>query len=297
MTSKAASLYFSCMRYLGQRQNRLFFRPIWLGVHGLMAIYVRVRGRGIYFPEPLNVHWTKTWRYRFEFLAELNELGTVEVFKTVLRPGMVAIDVGAHIGYFTRMFASLVGPNGRVLAIEAHPENMASLRANISLTGHRNVEYIQCLAGNREGSELLHIGKGHSNHSIFREMATSGAHIELPLRRLDSILKEKNISRIDLIKIDCEGSEPAVISGLEETLIANPQCILVVEINARALAAAASSPQNFFEQLDRIGFVVRQITDDGRLVEPDLGAKKTYNCIAVHSGALSNLEEKCCRAG
>src|SRR5215510_7214671 len=68
--------------------------------------------------------------YNYRFLTGLYESGTTKVVGKLLRPGMIAIDVGAHIGYYTRLFAKLVGKHGKVYAFEPNPETFAILECN-----------------------------------------------------------------------------------------------------------------------------------------------------------------------
>jgi predicted methyltransferase len=63
--------------------------------------------------------------------GKLYEPEVTAVFGRVLRPGDVVIDVGANVGWFTLLAASLVGPGGKVVACEPGPDNLAKLQANI----------------------------------------------------------------------------------------------------------------------------------------------------------------------
>src|SRR5215831_4806609 len=68
--------------------------------------------------------------YNYRFLTGMYEPGTTKVVGRLLRPGMVVIDVGAHIGYYTKLFAKSVGKQGRVYAFEPNPETFAVLEYN-----------------------------------------------------------------------------------------------------------------------------------------------------------------------
>ena len=73
-----------------------------------------------------------TRRWKLDMLWGLYEKETYDLFQTVIKPDMVIIDIGAHIGYFTRRFAKLAGKTGRVLAFEADRENFELLKKNTS---------------------------------------------------------------------------------------------------------------------------------------------------------------------
>src|SRR5512138_2867115 len=64
---------------------------------------------------------------------------TEAVLRSV-KSGMVVVDIGANIGYYTLLFARLVGPQGRVIAFEPDPATFALLKKNVDSNQHRNVE-------------------------------------------------------------------------------------------------------------------------------------------------------------
>jgi hypothetical protein len=67
------------------------------------------------------------------------EEGTTKVFKKHLRKGMIMIDIGANIGYYSLIAARIVGKDGKVFAFEPHPSNYEWLRKNIEINGFTNV--------------------------------------------------------------------------------------------------------------------------------------------------------------
>ena len=62
---------------------------------------------GYYFPKSF-IHR----RWKLDLINEVYEKETVTVFKKIIKPGMIVLDIGAHIGFFTRLFSKLVGPKG-----------------------------------------------------------------------------------------------------------------------------------------------------------------------------------------
>lgn len=92
------------------------------------------------------------------------EKETVRLIKKMVRPGMTVIDGGAHAGYFTRLLSNLVGPLGRVLAFEIHPDTLKLLRHNTRSLA--NVEIISAALGPSDGIATLYesiaLSSGHS---------------------------------------------------------------------------------------------------------------------------------------
>lgn len=138
-------------------------------------------------------------------------------FRTNLRPGDVMVDVGANVGWYTLLAAKLVGPTGRVIAVEASPTIAIALRANVALNPPvaDRVTVHNCAAGDREGSVTLflsgaeNIGKTtiHAEPGMVREA-------EVPMNPLATLLADVDLARVRAIKIDVEGAEAEVVAGL-----------------------------------------------------------------------------------
>ena len=129
-----------------------------------------------------------------------------------LPPDAVVVDGGAHIGVLTMLLAALC-PGGRVYAFEPVPENHAHLQRNLAANGIDNVTVEQIALYGSDGELTL----------IFDEAYPGGSHVgdgkcRVPSARLDTWARSRNLDRLDLVKLDVEGAEPAVLDGAEETL-------------------------------------------------------------------------------
>ena len=98
--------------------------------HKLHPEFVEIEGNKIYLDESDSL-----------FLSSgiLHEKTIVNLVKNEIKKGDVVIDIGAHIGYYTVLFAKLVGPEGRVFAFEASPTNFKILKKNVDVNGYQNV--------------------------------------------------------------------------------------------------------------------------------------------------------------
>src|SRR3989344_7306848 len=153
------------------------------------------------------------WSQKLEMLREKYEPETARFIRDIVKPGMVVVDVGAHIGYFTRILAKLAGPHGMVYAIEADPANFKLLEKNTRhLTNVRRFEYA---AGNHGGQIEFYRGAKTGTSSVFPAEFRAGK-ISVHSVRLDDLTGTESISRVDFIKIDVEGGEPAVVNGALE---------------------------------------------------------------------------------
>lgn len=151
-----------------------------------------------------------------------------------LRPGDEFWDVGANIGYFTVLAASLVGTSGVVRAFEPHPPTVAMLRENIGINHCSQVVVHPTALGECTGSVLLTADMDVSNRIVD---VYAGATVEVSVAPGDEIAAD---ARPTFIKIDAEGSEMKVIRGLER-LIQRMRPVLQIEVIEHLLRKGGSS--------------------------------------------------------
>ena len=127
-----------------------------------------------------------------------------------LPPDAVIVDAGANIGLTTLLLAALA-PHGHLHAFEALPANARHLRETLAANGIMNCTVNAVALGNRPGTLQMH-GAGSSAH-----VATDGlgqpAPGDIVVTTLDAYAAAAGLARLDLIKIDVEGFEPAVLEG------------------------------------------------------------------------------------
>jgi FkbM family methyltransferase len=146
-----------------------------------------------------------------------------------LKPGMTVIDIGAHIGLFTLPASFKVGQRGKIIAVEPEDKNFNCLQKNLKINGIKNVIGVKTALSDFNGQEDFFISKGSGCHSLFpREGDNILKKIQIEVKTLDSLLRELNIERVDLLKIDVEGAELKILKGGRETLIKNPQMKMVI---------------------------------------------------------------------
>jgi FkbM family methyltransferase len=217
--------------------------------------------RGWRFPARCVDDWWWTWRWRLEILAGWNEAESVAWLPRLVRPGMTVVDAGAHIGYYTRLLARLVGPRGQVIAVEPEAENLAVLAHN--LRRYRNVRIVAGALAGCAGRASLHISAGSSNHSLVAGFTPSTEVREVNCLRLDSLVR-----RLDFLKVDVEGGELRVLDGLGDLVARSPAFALLIEYNPAAQRAAGHAPRELVERLQQLGLSVDRIAPDGRLAGP-----------------------------
>jgi len=155
---------------------------------------------------------------------------TTRFILRTLQPGQTFVDVGAHVGYFTLLAASKVGPTGQVIAFEPCEHNADILWANVRLHGYedRVTLHRAAVGGSSEWAMLYKYGKpkNHGQYTLIKGLGEKqfSAYSEVPVMRLDDC-----VTVADMVKIDCEGSEVVAYRGMERLLRDNPKLIIVIE--------------------------------------------------------------------
>lgn len=156
------------------------------------------------------------------FYLGASEPWTLRLFKSLLRPGMVAADVGAHIGEYALVASRAVGERGKVFAFEPGDGVYPFLVENIALNRAANVTPFQVAVGDADGELAFNLGvdPGHSRLVIDDHGArglVSRSSVTVPVVTLASVEALEGVT-FDLIKIDVEGAEMDVLKGMTSVL-------------------------------------------------------------------------------
>ncbi len=194
--------------------------------------------------------WTyRAWRYRFK--VEPQEVAFV---LQRLRPGAVAVDIGAHKGAFTYWMSRCVGPSGRVVAFEPQPALTARLRKLVAAAPHVVVEGMAL--SDRCGQLTLHVpgrtpSPGASLNARPAGLEDGCATYQVDVTTLDDYFRRSPVPRVDFIKCDAEGHELEVFRGAQQTLV-DHQPDLMFECETRH--RQGRPVQEVFHFLEQIGY-------------------------------------------
>lgn len=158
----------------------------------------------------------------YYFLPEYYELETQRYIREFVRPGMITVDVGAHVGLLTLLLAYQVGPRGKVYSFEPELKNFSSLQRNLELNHLTWVHPFRRALSNQTGEDLLVINLSDANAALRKALGGCERPADISQERvqtmtLDDFVEREGIEKIDLIKIDAEQGELLVLEGGQRT--------------------------------------------------------------------------------
>ena len=204
--------------------------------------------KGFHFPASF------IWPWKVEYLLERYEVETTRFFKKNIKPGMVVIDVGANIGYFTRLFSKLVGKTGHVYSFEPDVDNWNLLDENSKK--HPNITLRKEAVSNLTGSvDFFHV-KGMTGTHTMLEVPDSVKY-NVTSNTIDNFVRTNKIKHVDFIKVDVEGAEDKVFMGMQGLLSSENAPVVIFEYTP-------DTSRELFEELSK-KYILRAINEDGTL--------------------------------
>lgn len=213
-----------------------------------------------------------------------------DFFRKALRPGMVVFDLGANIGQYTLLAAKRVGPGGSVHAFEPAPEEYRKLCVNVEINGLANVVANPLAVCDRTGETALHTaGRGLGLYnSLGRPIRSADADVvRVPCTTLDDYVRAANVARVDLIKMDVEGAELAVVRGATELLSRSAAPVIVCEFSDPAAAGMGHTTADLRRALEAFGYrVYRYDIQHGTLTAEAARERYDYDNLVCSKQAL-----------
>lgn len=196
-----------------------------------------------------------------ELLHSEFEKTEMQFVRRLLRPHMTVVDVGAHHGIYTLLASKCIGAKDCVIAIEPSPRECARLQRHLRINRASNVKLAACAAGEDPGEADLYVVDGLNDWcNSLRPPATPEPvkTVRVQVRRLDDILSELDIAKVDFIKLDAEGAELSVLYGALKLLNSKNRPAMLVEVQdvrTRRWDYAAREILQFLVRMDYQWFV------------------------------------------
>ncbi len=242
-----------------------FLKIIYLGLRILLRLALGKKRRDRFYVKrglDFGVFWYKTFKflkpgnstllkfkvpkYDYEFYCRINKddfkIMTIHEDDIITRftpkEGDIVIDIGAHIGLYTIISSKRVGAQGKVVAIEADPENFEMLNSNIKLNQLTNVIPLNYAVFSKETKIKLYLPSGESGFTKYKTIMpnwinTQEKFVEVNANTLDYLLQLNQIRQeeVNWIKIDVEGAEFEVLKGATNVLSKSKDIAILMELH------------------------------------------------------------------
>ena len=213
-------------------------------------------------------------RYRLDLHEHAQRIMYLNMYERGLRRQMMRllpeggcmVDIGANVGFWAVQCALAAGPNGHVYAFEPNPWAVQRLLHNIRLNRRLHplaeIEVISSAVGDCEGSAELVASDlaAHASQASLYPPEQQNGHLQkvtVPVTRLDIVVNR----HINLLKIDVEGHEMAVLDGARQVFADSPPDYLVIEIHEGNLERAGTTGEALLARIRSLGY--RSVEGDG----------------------------------
>lgn len=178
------------------------------------------------------------------------EPSTTAALAQCTKRGMTVLDIGANIGAHTFKLAQHVGPSGRVLAFEPMGAAFNKLRKNAELNPSLNNLSLHRMAlGAENGTIEADFNCSWPLNGVYPKVTPE----PVPVRRLDDLLAEMGIDRVDLVKLDVDGFEHKILQGAARTL-RQLRPLLIMELCSYTLNRVGDSVEAMLDDLLAAGY-------------------------------------------
>jgi FkbM family methyltransferase len=222
------------------------------------------------------------------------ESGTVSLIERLLAPGMVFLDVGAHVGQYTLVASRQVGGNGQVHSFEPDPNTFRWLAGNVRLNHLQNVHVNQMALSDQAGRKRFYFAMPHDigSNSLSRPVNDSGHFCEVTCTTVDEYVEANQLDKVHLIKVDIEGAEFAMFTGAKRLLSRQNKPIIVVEFEEERQRAFGNSCAKLAELLTADGYsLFRLDTVPLQAYAPRANDAPSFNVLAVPPGNTELLAD------
>jgi FkbM family methyltransferase len=170
------------------------------------------------------------------------------------------LDIGGHFGYFAIFAALNSASESRIVTVEPSAHNVSVLSANVQQMGLRHIEVVHGAVSSSSGKVDLHITKAHNCSLIASHARAMGDDGELTKERINSfslsdILDKSRFDTVDVLKMDCEGAEYAIVYDTADDVFKRIH-LLMMEFHD--LKDAARSGLAMAKRLQSIGYRIGQ---------------------------------------
>jgi FkbM family methyltransferase len=214
------------------------------------------------------------------------------VLRHLVPVGGCAVDLGANLGLYTKLFAEAVGPSGTVFALEPVPSTFKLLRSNLGRLGLSNVEAFPVAVSDRASLVEMAVPRyagGGANYYEARIGTITGPKaqtVQATTVRLDDVFAD--LERVDVIKCDVEGHELNALRGAEE-LVRRCHPAWLMELSGSP-DNPASAAAEVVARMRTVGYEIYRF--DGRKLRPRMRGHRAVNYFFLRPEHLGRLPQE-----
>lgn len=192
-----------------------------------------------------------------------------EFVKKIIHKGDVVLDIGANIGYYSLIFAKLVGKLGKVFSFEPEPYNFSLLNKNIKINHYDNVVTENRVVSDFNGITKLYLSEIRTGmHRIYPSRYTTTKTVDVKTISIDDYFQNNELKdKISFIKIDVEGSELGVLHGMKNILQNNHMIKVLLEFVPFCIREFGAKPKDLLDFLNDMNFKFYYRNDDTNNLE------------------------------
>jgi FkbM family methyltransferase len=177
-----------------------------------------------------------------------------QFIRTHLQPGDTFLDIGANVGFYSLLAASIVGATGRVIAVEPNPKTYSKLKTTIETNNIKNIVLLNIALGKERGSLDLYSHPESSNDTATMVAHDATETVKVEVFPLDEVASSHGIDTFDYLKIDVDGFEPDIFAGAKTLLAEGKIRMIQSEFCDYWLRENGSDPESLHHLLTEAGF-------------------------------------------
>ncbi len=252
--------------------------------------------------ERLLCRYPAVYRWILGFNREYNS--EKAAYLALIRQGDTVLELGANRGIFTVLFSRIVGPGGRVEALEPVPVTFEKLQGAVANSRLTNVTCHQLAAGAVNARQTIYLpGDVDGQASLLCHEAGAWADTESPrefeceIVRIDDWLSSRGIQKIDFVKLDVEGAERPALQGMPE-MLRSMQPVVHLEYEPAWMEAFGYGPEELVQTLRSAGYRIFLTYDRAFREIPDFyhfATSCNVVCLAENNQRHSELRRRLLR--
>ena len=196
-------------------------------------------------------------------INKIYEENETNFIKDSINEGDIVIDIGANIGYYTLLFARLVGNTGKVYSFEPDPRNCLLLEKNIQINDYNNIVLEKKAISDKTEKSILYVTDYNAGSTMHKGNSTTKNEIDIDAITLDDYFKANSIAP-DFIKIDIEGYELNALKGMKMVLQSSNKIKIMIEYNPLTKIFFNSDPMDSLNFLGELDFKFKDLNSNSQ---------------------------------